>query len=73
MAVCIQGLSLSLYGNLTRIRDQLSLKKGEASIEEVLLRRTQLATGYSYYAQIGINYSFGSIFSNVVNPRFNGY
>jgi len=68
-----KGLSLTLYGNLSRIRDQLSLKKGEAPIEEVLLRRTQLATGYSYYFQIGLSYTFGSIFSNVVNPRFNGY
>jgi hypothetical protein len=68
-----KGLSLSLYGSFSRIRDQLSLPKGEASLEEVLLRRTQLATSYSYYGQIGLSYTFGSIFSNVVNPRFNGY
>ncbi len=68
-----RGLSLTLYGNFSRIHDQLSLRKGEASLEEVLLRRTQLATSYSYYGQIGLSYSFGSIFSNVVNPRFNGY
>ena len=68
-----KGLSLSIYGDFTRIRDQLSLPKGEASIEEVLLRRTQLATGYNYYASIGFSYTFGSIFSNVVNPRFNGF
>ena len=68
-----KGLSLTLYGNLSRIHDQLSLRKGEASLEQVLLRRTQLATSYSYYGQIGLSYTFGSIFSNVVNPRFNGY
>jgi len=67
-----KGLSLNVYGNYSRIRDQLSLVKGEASLEQVLLRRTQLATSYSYGAQIGISYTFGSIFSNVVNPRF-GY
>lgn len=68
-----KGLSFDMYGNFSRIHDQLSLSKGGASYEEVLLRRTQLATSYSYYAQIGLSYSFGSIFSNVVNPRFNGY
>jgi hypothetical protein len=68
-----KGLSLNLYGSFLRIRDQLSLPRGEASLEEVLLRRQQLATSYSYYASIGFTYTFGSIFSNVVNPRFNGY
>jgi hypothetical protein len=68
-----KGLSLTLYGNFSRIHDQLSLARGQASLEEILLRRTQLATSYTYYAQIGLSYTFGSIFSNVVNPRFNGY
>lgn len=68
-----KGLSFNLYGSFLRIHDQLSLVKGGASLEEVLLRRTQLATSYNYYGSIGLSYTFGSIFSNVVNPRFNGY
>jgi hypothetical protein len=68
-----KGLSFNMYGSFSRIRDQLSLAKGGASLEQVLLRRTQLATSYSYYSSIGLSYSFGSIYSNVVNPRFNGY
>lgn len=68
-----KGLSFNTYGRFSRIRDQLSLKKGIATDEEVLLRQTQLATGYSYYGSFGLSYTFGSIFSNVVNPRFNGY
>ena len=68
-----KGLSLTLFAYYSRIHDQLSLRKGEASLEQVLLRRTQLATSYSYQTQIGLTYTFGSIFSNVVNPRFNGY
>jgi hypothetical protein len=68
-----RGLSLNTWGGYSRVRDQLSLPKGEASVEQVLLRRTQQATSYSYYGQIGLSYTFGSIFSNVVNPRFNGY
>lgn len=68
-----KGLSFNLYGSFSRIHDQLSLVKGGATLEEVLLRRTQLATSYNYYGSIGLSYTFGSIYSNVVNPRFGGY
>ncbi len=65
-----KGLSLNLYGSYTRIRDQLALPRGGASYEDVLLRQKQLATGYTYYLSVGLNFSFGSTRSNVVNPRF---
>lgn len=65
-----EGFSLNFFGSYSRINDQLSLRKGTASQEEVLLRRTQLATSYSYYASIGLSYTFGSIYNNIVNPRF---
>jgi hypothetical protein len=68
-----RGLSFNIYGGFQRVRDQLSLPKGDATLEEVLLRQTQLATGYSYYASVGLSYTFGSIYSNIVNPRFTGY
>lgn len=68
----IKGLSLSLSGNASLIRDQLHLAAGELSDEEVLLRRRQLATSYRYFASVGLSYSFGSIYSNVVNSRFGG-
>ncbi len=68
-----KGLSFNMYGQFSRIHDQLSLVKGGATLEEILLRRTQLATSYSYYGSIGLSYTFGSIYSNVVNPRFGSY
>ncbi|HAL54886.1 MAG TPA: hypothetical protein DCP63_00015 [Bacteroidetes bacterium] len=67
-----EGLSLNLYGDYSRIHDQLSLPKAGASAQEVLLQRTQLATNYSYYTSIGLSYTFGAIFNNIVNPRFGG-
>lgn len=67
-----KGFSINGYGGYDRIRDQISLRKGGATPEEVLLRRRQLATGHSYYMGFGISYSFGSIFNSVVNPRFGG-
>jgi hypothetical protein len=66
----IKGLNAYLIGGGSRIRDQLSIAKGTASLEEVLLRRRQLETGYNYFAIFGLSYTFGSIFTNVVNPRF---
>jgi hypothetical protein len=68
-----KGFSVTAWGDVSRIRDQIYLPKGEASTEEVLVRQRQLATSYSYYMSIGISYRFGSIFNNVVNSRFDGY
>ncbi|MBS3818963.1 hypothetical protein KGY73_05610 [bacterium] len=66
----IKGLRLSVRGNYSSTHDQLSLPKGEASLEEILLRRREIATEFRYFVSVGLDYSFGSIFSNVVNPRF---
>ena len=65
-----RGFSLNLFGGYARIHDLISIAKAGASWEDVLLMRKQLATSYNYYFSVGISYSFGSIFSNVVNPRF---
>jgi hypothetical protein len=64
------GLSfnVSTYAELTR--DQIYLPKAGATPQEVLTRRRQLASGYSFYTQFGLNYRFGSKLNNVVNPRF---
>jgi len=66
----VKGLSFNFYVSASRVRDQLYLAKAGATEEEVLVRRRQLATSYSYYAGFGLSYTFGSIFNNVVNTRF---
>jgi hypothetical protein len=63
------GVSLNVGGNYQRINDQLNLPRGEASLEDVLLQRRRLATAYRGSGSIGLSYTFGSMFSNVVNPR----
>jgi hypothetical protein len=68
-----KGFSFDIYANYDKISDQIGLRKGDISTEEVLLRLRQRATGYSYYMGFGINYSFGSIFNSTVNPRFGGF
>jgi hypothetical protein len=67
-----QGLSLSLGGNVAFIQNQLNLPKGDADLEEVLLRRRQLETNYRAGLNFGFRYRFGSIYNNVVNTRFGG-
>jgi len=67
-----KGFSVNMYLGVSLLRDQLYLAKGELSDEDILVRRRQLASSYSYFGGIGISYSFGSIFNNVVNPRFEG-
>jgi hypothetical protein len=67
-----KGLSVSFGGSYSWIHDQLYLRKGAASTANVLLRQQALRTSYSYNANVGLNYTFGSIFNNVVFPRFGG-
>lgn len=64
-----KGLTFDMHGGYSFIHDQISLRKGNASVEDILLNRKELSTTYSYRTQIGITYRFGSIYNNVVNPR----
>ena len=47
-------------------------RAARASNEEILPRQRQLLTGYQYFFDFGFSYTFGSIFNNIVNPRFGG-
>jgi hypothetical protein len=66
----VRGLSLSLEASASRIRDQLSLPRRDATPEEVLLRLRQLSSGFETNLQFGVTYQFGSRFASIVNPRF---
>jgi hypothetical protein len=63
---------LSVYSEIYSqvIHDQLYLPKGDASLEDVLLKRRKLATTYEISGELGLRFTFGSIYSNVVNERF---
>ena len=65
----IRGLSLRISGNFQLIRDQINLPKGEASIEDLLLRQRQISTNFQNRVSLGLSYTFGSIFNNIVNNR----
>ncbi|MDX9773179.1 MAG: hypothetical protein RBT02_07135 [Bacteroidales bacterium] len=66
----VKGLSLFLRIEAAHISNQLNLVKGELSEAERLLRLKEQATGYQVETRIGLTYTFGSIYNNIVNPRF---
>jgi hypothetical protein len=66
----VRGLSISADASASRIRDQISLRSRGATQEEILLRLRELQSGYEYDFSLSITYTFGSIFSSIVNPRF---
>lgn len=69
----VEGLSLNGYFSLNFIKDQLNLPKGDLSQEEILLQITEQQTSFTFSTYFGISYTFGSIYNNIVNPRFYGY
>ena len=67
-----KGLSMNVSGDYSIINDRLSILKGDATIEEILLRQRQQSTAYRYQLNVGVSFTFGSLFNNVVNPRLKG-
>ena len=51
------------------IRDQISLQKGNASIEDLLLQQKEIATDFYSEFRVGLSYTFGSAFNNYLNSR----
>jgi len=66
----VRGLSFNLTGYLYLLHDQMSLPKRGMTPEEILLQIKELSSQYRYYTSIGLSYSFGSLYSSVVNTRF---
>ena len=66
----VRGLSIFANGGVSRIRDQIFLPKEEASEEDILLGNIRLPTSFEYSFSLGFSYTFGSIYNNIVNPRF---
>ncbi len=68
----IRGLNLNVRASWAAIRDQRYLPAQGQSDEDILLERQALATDSRSFISFGFSYTFGSIFNNVVNPRFTG-
>lgn len=69
----IRGLSVNLSGRYRIINDQLSLELPtdvDPNDPGEIIRGAQRPTSYDYRISFGLSYTFGSIYNNVVNPRF---
>ncbi|MEN0045944.1 MAG: hypothetical protein AAF806_02685 [Bacteroidota bacterium] len=64
-----KGLSINFGGNYEIINDQISLPKGEVSLEDLLLAQRQAATDFEAGMNFGLNYTFGALYNNIVNTR----
>lgn len=69
----VRGLSLTLDGRYSRVRDQIYLPGAQLTNEEILVRQRALATGFQYFTFVGVSYTFGSIFNTIVNPRLDSF
>jgi hypothetical protein len=65
-----KGLSVYVLGGYSWIHDQIYLLGREPTYEETLLRLRELPMNSNYFVAIGFQFQFGSIFTNVINPRF---
>ncbi len=64
-----KGLAVSFSGNFDVIRDLINLPAGDASLEDVLLQQKQIATDFELGFRVGLRYTFGSAFNNIINLR----
>lgn len=68
-----RGLSLELRGDAAKVNDQLYLRRGGATDDEVLTRQRALATAFRIGGAIGLSFTFGSIYNTIVNPRLDEF
>lgn len=66
----ISGLSFNVSARYSSIHDQLALQKGNVSEEDLLTLQREMEKDYDYSLSFGLNYYFGTIYSNIVNPIF---
>ena len=64
-----RGLSIGLWANASLVRDQIYLRSGGATDEEVILGRRALDTDFETSFGGRVRYTFGSIYNNVINSR----
>ena len=67
-----KGFSLNFNGNASTIYNQISIQRSGLTDDDVLLNRRQQVTPYRVSGNLSISYTFGSIYNNIVNPRFGG-
>jgi hypothetical protein len=64
-----RGLSLDVRGGVARVRDQIYLSAEGLDDDEILVGQREIGTEFEYEVEVGLSFTFGSVFNNIVNPR----
>jgi hypothetical protein len=68
----VKGLNFAFWGNYNFVRNQINIRKGDASIDQLLAKNREILSSYQFNIGVGLSYRFGSKFNSAVNPAFNG-
>jgi hypothetical protein len=68
----VKGLNFALWGNYGVVHDQIALRKGNVSRDDLLVKTRELKSNYNYSLGVAFSYRFGSILNNFINPSFRG-
>jgi hypothetical protein len=66
----IKGLSLNLSGSYSMVNNQIALLERELTDTEYMFNLKEQKSITTHSFSIGFSYTFGSIYNNIVNPRF---
>jgi len=64
-----KGMTFNMGGTFRIVNDQITLPRGNTTLEDILLGQKQLATAYNSNVNFGVRYTFGALYNNVVNTR----
>lgn len=65
-----RGFSVQIESGVGWVNDQVFLPLAELDDEDILTGRRDLATDFEYSVEVGLSFTFGSIYNNIVNNRF---
>lgn len=65
-----KGLSLDVSSSYSKVKNQITIPKGDATDEEIFLELRERSTDYKFELKVGVSYTFGSFLNSIVNPRF---
>lgn len=67
-----KGLNFAVWGNYAFVNDQISIRKGDISVDQLLVKNKELLSSYNFNLGVGVSYRFGSKNNDQVFPSFKG-
>lgn len=67
-----KGLNFAIWGNYAFVHDQINIRKGDISVDQLLVKNKELLSSFYFNLGMGISYRFGSKNNDQVFPSFKG-